>query len=109
MRNAEYFVKTAGEFCLLDEPMFIYPGEFPWQRIFFDPIMVIQTGLRAPADMHGGGNVRFAPLHDPRKLFPIIDFLKREVLYRRAGNDHAVKEPALYLGKRLVVFLEIAR
>ena len=53
--------------------------------------MVVQGSLRAPADVQGGVNVAFAPLHDLAQLVPVADLLELQVLDRRAGDDHSIK------------------
>ena len=53
--------------------------------------MVVQGGLRAPADVQGGVDVAFAPLHDLAQLVPVADLLELQVLDRRTGDDHPVE------------------
>jgi hypothetical protein len=60
------------------------------KRVFGDAIVVIECGLRAPADMEGGIDVCFAPFHDFAKLFPVVDRFKIKMLDRRACYYHAV-------------------
>ena len=59
--------------------------------------MVVDAGLRAPADVEGGVHVRGGPVHDARELVPIIHVLKVEQLNRRSGDDHAVEALVLDL------------
>ena len=54
-------------------------------------VVVVQGGLRAPADVQGGVNVAFAPLHDLAQLVPVADLLELQVLDRRTGDDHPVE------------------
>ena len=58
--------------------------------ILWNAIVVVKPGLRAPADMQGGVNVRFRPFHDFNEFIPVLDFLERHQLDRRAGDDEAV-------------------
>ena len=43
------------------------------------------------ADVQGGVNVAFAPLHDLAQLVPVADLLELQVLDRRTGDDHPVE------------------
>ena len=76
--------------------------EFLRQWLFIDTIMVIKACLSAPANVQRGMDIGLAPLHDPAQFIPVVHFLKRHLLHRRAGNDHAVKLPVLQFIKGLV-------
>ena len=67
------------------------------QLVLGDAVMVVDAGLRAPADVEGGVHVRGGPVHDARELVPIIHVLKVEQLNRRSGDDHAVEALVLDL------------
>ena len=43
-----------------------------------------------------------APLHDFAQFLPVVHVLKRHLLHRRTGDDHAVKFPVFQLLKALV-------
>ena len=65
-------------------------AHFMRKLILWDTVMVIKTGLRAPADVQGGMNVRFRPFHDFNQLVPVLDLLERHQLDRCAGDDKTV-------------------
>ena len=56
-----------------------------------NPIMVVQSGLRAPTNVKGGKDICFAPLHDAAKFVPILNLLKGHLLDRRACDNQTVK------------------
>ena len=53
---------------------------------FRDSVMIIQPGLRSPANMKSAVNVRFTPLHNIAEFFPVIDFFKLHLFDRRAAQ-----------------------
>ena len=76
--------------------------EFLRQGVLFDAVVIIQPGLRPPADVEGGIDMGLAPLHDPADLRPVFHLLKGHGLHRRAGNNHAVKLSVLHLIEHLI-------
>ena len=65
VRRTEHVVKAAHERLLrVENVMAENAGHFLGQQIFLDAVMVVQTGLCAPADVQRGMNVRFRPFHD---------------------------------------------
>ena len=60
------------------------------QVVLGDLIMVVQTGLGAPADVQGGMDVGLGPLHDLAQLIPVVHVGEVQVFYGGAGDDHAV-------------------
>ncbi|GFI31572.1 hypothetical protein IMSAGC013_02968 [Lachnospiraceae bacterium] len=78
---------------------------FMIQHFFGNSVMVIQTCLGAPAQMHGGGHVGFRPLTDFPKLFPVIHCLVFYLFHRRAGNDKSVKFTVSDLLKGMIKFI----
>ena len=67
-----------------------------------NPVVVVKPRLRPPADVEGGVDVGFGPLHDLAQFRPVVHLLKRHQFYRRAGDDQAVESPVPHLGERLV-------
>ena len=66
------------------------PKEFLGQGILGNPIVVVEPRLGAPADVQGGVDMGFGPLHDLAQLLPVVHRLKVQVFYRGAGDDQAV-------------------
>ena len=105
VRHIENIVQSTHEWVIRVERMVRKNAEHLFfQRILGNAVVVIQPGLRAPADMEGGIHVCFAPFHNFAELFPIIHLFKGEMLHRRAGNNHAVKFFLAYIVKDLVKF-----
>ena len=103
VRRTEQIIKAAHQrFVREQHVMLENTAHFVRKLILWDTVMVIKTGLRAPADMERGRNVRFRPLEDGAQLVPVFHVLKRHPLHRRAGNDHAVIRLAAHLIERLV-------
>ena len=72
------------------------------QQFLLNAVVVVQTGLCAPADVQGGMGVGLAPLHDLAQLGPIVHLFEVHQLHRRTGDDHTVKGAVLHLIKGLV-------
>ena len=72
------------------------------QRVFFDAVVVVERGLRRPADVERAGDVGLAPGKDLAQLLPVFHLLKLELLHRRARDDQAVEVLLAHLVKRLV-------
>ena len=77
------------------------------QRVLLDAAMVVEPGLRAPADMQGRMDVRGRPIHDARELVPVIDLLELKLLDRGPGDDQAVVVVELDLAEGAVERLEM--
>ena len=60
-----------------------------------------------PANMEGAIYIGLCPIHDPAKLVPVVHFLKGHLLHRRAGDDHTVVFPVLYLIKGVVELVHV--
>ena len=69
--------------------------------------MIVKPGLRPPTDMQGRINVGFAPFHNFAEFFPILDLLKGQQLYRRAGDNHAVKPLVPNLTEGFIEFEQV--
>ena len=78
------------------------------QLTFFQTIMVIQSCLRAPAEMNRGSHMGFAPLHDLGQFIPVVHFFKFHLFHRCSGNDHAVKLLIFHLIKTYIKFIQVA-
>ena len=91
MRRTENIVKTAQQRLLRQQNVVLEDaGHLFGQLVLRDAVVVIQTGLCTPADMQRGVNVGFGPVHDLDQLRPVFNLLKRERLYRCAGDDETV-------------------
>ena len=78
------------------------------ENVFGDPVVVIETGLGAPADVQRGMHMGFGPVHDLAQLRPVIHGFKVHVFHRRAGDHQPVIEFVLNLVKRGVKGLQVA-
>ena len=76
-------------------------------QIFRNAVIVIQGGLRSPANVECRPGVRLAPLHDFDKLIPISHVLEFDKLKRCARHYEAVVIVALNVVERAVKFGEI--
>ena len=65
-------------------------GHFLGEQVLRDTVMIIQSGLCAPADVQRGVNVRFGPVHDLGQLRPVFHFFERHGFNRCTGDDEAV-------------------
>ena len=91
VRRTEQIIKAAHQrFVREQHVMLENTAHFMRKLILWDTVMVIKTGLRAPADVQGGMNVRFRPFHDFNQLVPVLDLLERHQLDRCAGDDKTV-------------------
>ena len=79
------------------------------ELIFRYSEMMVQARLRTPADMHSGIHVGQAPVHHSGELLPVVDFLKRHILNRRAGDNHAVEALIPELVEGFVKSLQVSR
>jgi hypothetical protein len=68
----------------------IHTEELLRQLVLFDAVMVVQTGLCAPADVQRGMNMGLAPFHNLTKLFPIVYLFEFHLFNRCTGNNHTV-------------------
>ena len=60
------------------------------QGVLGHPVVVVQPRLGPPADVHGGVDVGFGPVHDPAQLFPVVHLFKVQVFHRSTGNHQTV-------------------
>ena len=108
MRHLEEIVKTARQGLLPGQQMMLIDaGQLVRQRHLVDPVVIIQRRLGSPADVDRRRDMRLGPLHDLRKLRPIVDFLKRNRLHRSPRDDHPVKCPSADLLKRHIELVEV--
>ncbi len=110
MRRFEHIVKAAQQALVrAHDVMLVNAGQLGFQHVLFNAEMVVQTGKRAPADVHGGMDVRLGPFHDFCQLRPVVDVLKRHLLHRSAGNNEAVIARIADVIKRLIEFEQMVR
>ena len=65
MRYVELIIEAAEKHAfLIIEMMSVYTGELFFKQALLDTIVVVQSSLRAPADMECAVDMRFGPLHD---------------------------------------------
>ena len=92
VRGKEFVVKASHQrVCGGEQLVPEHTGKLLRQLIFRDAEVVIQSGLRTPADVHGGVHMGHAPIHDGAQLFPVVHLLKGHVLHRSACDDHTVE------------------
>ena len=85
-----------------------YTEHFLGQLHFIYPIVVIQTRLCPPAQMQGRSHIGSSPVHNTFQFFPVIDFLKRHLLYWRPCYDKSIKLSVSYTVKSLIKFIDMA-
>ena len=89
--NIKHIVKpTENGIQRLQGAMFEYAEHFRVQRILGHTVMVVESGLRRPADIKRGRNVRTRPIEYFGYLVPVGHFLKVHLLHRGSGNNHTV-------------------
>src|SRR5579862_7141730 len=71
--------------------MFKYAKQLLRQRILWDAVVMVERGLRTPADAKGGHHVSRGPIKDLCQFGPVIDRLEIQVFDGRAGDDEAVE------------------
>ena len=67
-----------------------------------NPVVIVQTGLRTPADVEGGMDMLFRPFHDLTQFIPVLHIGERHLLHRCASDDHTVEVVVSDLVKGLV-------
>jgi len=91
VRHVVHLVKAVGEEVVLVAELLLEDSkELGTQRALGNPVQVPQGAERAPAQVHGGEDVRLAPVHDLAELVPVVHVLKGHVLHGGAGDDEAV-------------------
>ena len=61
------------------------------ERILWNTMEVIKSGLSSPTDIQGRGNMRMRPIEHLRYLFPISYILERHLFYRSTSNNHTIE------------------
>lgn len=77
------------------------------QQLLFQSVVVVQAGLRAPADIQRAGHMRLRIVEDLLEFLPIVDLGEGQGLHRSARDDQAVKIAVLDLRKALVEAVEM--
>ncbi len=60
------------------------------QRILVNPVVVVETSLRPPADVECAGDIGSAPVHYLAQLVPIVNLAERHLLHRGSSNNQSV-------------------
>ena len=103
MWNPEHIIEAPQQNRpLVVSVMGIDAEQLPGQRMLLNAIVVVKSRLGSPADVEGGMDMGFAPLHNPAQLRPVVHFLKGHLLHRRTSDHHAVKFPVFQLVKSFV-------
>ena len=110
VRRKVIIVKAAHQGMIRVQHMVIVnTGELFFHQMLLNAIMVVKTGLRAPADIENGIHMRFAPFHNGTHFVPVVHFLKRHLFHRRARDDEAVKALVLHVVKGLIKCIQMIR
>ena len=108
MRREEKPVKASNQrMRWLQDLVFKHAEHLLRQRVFGNPIMMIERCLSAPTDMKGRINMGFRPIHESAQFRPVIHFLKGHLLHRCAGNNETVKTFLLNISKGFVKFQQM--
>ena len=103
MRHIEYIVKASCDYALFTLNLMREDAEELLVKLYFGyAVMIIESGLSAPADMENGVNMSFAPFHYFTKLIPILNLFEGQMLNRRSGDDHSVKVSVFYIIENLI-------
>ena len=96
VRNPEFVVEAPEQNgALVVRVMGVHAEQLFREGFFLNAVVVVKSRLRAPADVEGGMDVGFAPLHDLAQFRPVVHIFKGHLLHRRAGDHHAVEFPIL--------------
>ena len=79
------------------------------QLVLGDAVMVVDAGLRAPADVEGAVHMSLAPFHYFAEFFPVFHFFEGKKFYRSAGYNETVEVAVLYFIESLVKGEEMLR
>ena len=71
--------------------MLEHAGRLLVELVLLDAVAIVDARLSSPADMQGGMDVRFRPVHDARELFPVINVVEIEQLDGGTRDDEAVE------------------
>ena len=78
------------------------------QVVLLNTVMMVQAGLRAPANVQRRVHMRGGPVHDLAELGPVVDLFERHLLHRRACDDQAVVVNVADVVERAVERLQVA-
>ena len=91
VRHVVHLVEAVGqEVVLVAETLLEHAEKLGSEHFLWDAVEVVETGERAPAQIHRREHVRLRPVDDPAELVPVVDVLELHLLDRRAGDDEAV-------------------
>ena len=93
MRHGKRIVKaTEDRVSLLTHAMLTEDAEHLLRKqVLLYSVVMIQTCLSRPADIHRRCNVRATPVEYLRDLVPVVHLLKLHVLHRRTRDYHTVE------------------
>ena len=107
-RHIEIIIHAAHDHLLpVEHLLAIDTGELFREQALLDAIMIVEPGLRAPADVEGREDMGLGPLHDFRKLRPVLHLLERKLLDRRTGDNQTVEVLLLHLIQGHIEFIEM--
>ena len=109
LRDAENVIKAPQQLAVLHRGlMFEHAKALFRQRQLGNAVMTVQGSLGTPAYMKGRKAVMPAPVQDIRKLRPVMDLFKGQILNRCASDDQTVKLLMLNLGKRHIKPVQVS-
>ena len=104
MRRQENVVEAAHQLVVaVEDPVREDPEHLFRQGIFGDAVVVVESGLCAPANVEHGKHVVFGPVQDIGQFGPIVHFFEGQQFHRRAGDDEAVELLAAHLREGFVM------
>ena len=108
MRHIKLIIKATEQHrSAFGDRVLEHTEQFFLQRILFDIIMMIQTSLGTPTNVHRRENMAGGPLHDGNQFRPIFHLFKGKILHWRTRNDHPIKVLILDVRKCFVEIVQI--
>ena len=108
MRHAEFVVEPfQKKFVFHQLFMLVNAEQLFAEQALAHAVIMIQRGLRAPADKDRAGNVFPCEFEYFLEFGPVFHLLEIDGFHGCARNDHAVEFPPLYLAERFVKAVEV--
>ena len=108
MGHVKIVVHAAHQHLLpVHHPVAVDPRELLRQHILVDPMVVVQSGLGSPAQMHRREHVGLGPFEDGFHFRPVLDLFKIHFFNRGPGDDQPVEILVLQIRKGFVEFIEM--
>ena len=88
--------------------MFVDTKQLLRQLSLVNTIIMVESGLRRPADMQGGSHMGLRPVQDLTGLLPVIHLFKGDIFHRCSGDDQSIEGAVFDFIKGGVEFIEMA-